>query len=412
MGVLVAVGVAIASTIAAVAAVVGTVIATVVTSLVSALAAVGVAIASAVAGTVTGVLSALGIITTETATGVLTSLGLSNTIGTMTQLSIGKWVSTIGTMWKSFAEAIHLKTLLQLHEIAYIVSSDYRKMMQRVYGRISEVSDALGFYPQFIGLALRNARTVVLDASTLLGRKYDLGEITWFQNLNEFCTELGDNFKKYKKNPEAIFDLLDQLIIKPQCDVAGEASRTVLGTMDQLVERTGEMVNAMMEVTDGVNTFISDLPAAWKGDIAKVIRKQIENFNWWEKNRFAPTIDALDTIVEALQEKDATHKKAIDELVAQILKPGDALYSIDKLPFDERLDQENKVYEYMSRRYQEHSDNLVIESAGVMEQLETIASALKEPLEKVEWLVPEIEAPQERPQEEIEQTETWYVGDY
>jgi len=164
MGILVSVGAIIYEGLSAAIAYVGT-----------AVTVASTAVTTAITDTMLGIAGNSSIISAElwADTTLLTSETLAisaeitttvNNAATALYLETSTQVNAIKASYNMFLEAIHYDTLLKIHEIAYIVSGDYRVQVNKIYGRIAEVSEALGLGAQFINLALRNARAITLDA--------------------------------------------------------------------------------------------------------------------------------------------------------------------------------------------------------------------------------------------------------
>ncbi|GAI32621.1 unnamed protein product, partial [marine sediment metagenome] len=109
--------------------------------------------------------------------------------------ALGEFVASIGICMGSFLDAIHFTTLLQVHQIAYILSGDYREMMSHVYNEIAEVSGALGLGSGYLILLHRNARNVILDVSGMMGRSYDVAEITWLQQYSDYLKKFNERVR-------------------------------------------------------------------------------------------------------------------------------------------------------------------------------------------------------------------------
>jgi len=130
----------------------------------------GMAIYSTVAGTIAGLIEGIGLISTGTAITALDTIGALTVSSVATASAISSFISAIAVSFGAFLEAIHFKTLLAIHEIAYLLSDEYRLMLASITQDIMEYSESLGMGSTFVLLGIQNVRTLVLDVSSMLGR--------------------------------------------------------------------------------------------------------------------------------------------------------------------------------------------------------------------------------------------------
>lgn len=412
MGQLLVIAAAVASTVATVVAAIAAFVASIVAFIATAIwAAIG-AVASVVAGSVAGILHGLGLVSYYSIAEVLTTVGLMNTISMTVTLSLSHWIATAVTVFAAFAEAIHLAAILKIHQIAMVVSKDYRLMMNKIYAQIAEVSTAIGQSAQFMNLAFRNARAIVLDASTSLGKRYDLAEISWLYNFNDIMKVVQEKAEVYEHTPQELFNDLDRIIIRPAMNAKAEATLMVFTQIEGLLNRTKEVVENLGIMREKIQRLLHDLPSFIQDRIAPEINKVLHVFDEFVADVYQPTVGQLDEIVGILNTNRQRQTTDIEGILERMKKPGDMMLSIDDLEDMDRIDQEIKIGEVATRAIRQATEELTAQSQSAMHGLMKVRAALKRPIELAAWHVKEVLAPIERPIEEIDSLGTWFVGEY
>lgn len=322
------------------------------------------------------------------------------------------FTSAVSAGLTAFAEAIHLTTILDIHNIATLVSSDYRNMMFNVYSEISEVSSALGFYPQFLPLAFRNSRQLVLSSSNLMGRKYDLAQVEWLTTFNSYLTEFNKHAKEYENNPEALFYDLEQLVEKPSMDAGGSTMQTVFVSINDTVKAVKATVADTVTVRDDLNRLISDLPERIRSQIKPYTDPIIRQFDDFITNTYDPAIKEFQSLLDRFSDLQKKNLSDIDDVVERLAKPGDYLLEIDSLLEADRLDQEGKIAEISTRRFRTDVDELAKEAVPISMQLTKLKALLEEKRIPPIWKVAEMEKPFRPAGVKAARRATWFVGDY
>jgi hypothetical protein len=403
---------AIWSVVASVTAIVATAVTTIVMAIASALSLMGTILWSGSVGVVTGILNAVGLISGATASNILTSLNAINVIGAQAYLTVGSAISAITSGFKAFLEAIHFHTLIQINDIAYLVSSDYREMMNKVYAELADFSNAVGLGAQFITLAIRNARNIVLDVSTMVGRNYDLAEVNWLNEMNGFFTTISDNARRIANDPYLLLSYIDEQLIKPSADLKGSVMQGLFNTVDTILDFTDKTVDDIATLKSDLQTFVNDLPASIKEDIKPLIDAAIEPFDSFMDKVYTPNFTKVSQVLDILSVRLDDRTDDINNLVDRLRKPGDLLQSVDLLPSSERTEQRTKMFTTVNTPI----INIATKSDEILQDeinsLDSISEALKVSLPETPYNVPEEESLTKGTQGKPGSEDSWYVGDY
>lgn len=412
MGPLVAIGAVIVSAVATTAAVVATVISTVV----AAVAAVAVAIGTAVAAIVTTIVTTTVAALSYAIGGVYSAIsaGISYVLPTLTNVYSGivTFTKTLVGGIKLFLEAIHFKVLLKVHELAMIFSKDYRDMMQKVYGEISKVSDALGFGAHFVNLVLQDARNVVLDVSSLMGRSYDMAQVTWLTTMNDYLKNFANVAETYAKKPGLLLEDIAEMIDKPAIDAKADYMRTLLTFLDNTITATDDTAKKIVQLRKDVEILVKDLPKQIQAPIWAKVNPFIEKIDVFFKDEYYPRSEQLNKAILILRDEGQQRSSRLHDIVQQILNPGDLLSNIDQLPELERRRQEDKIGEISQRGTRREIEQVNKSIDDAYKGMEKIFEAITERRELPEYHVPEYEGPVTPAGIAPIPRKTWFVGDF
>lgn len=412
MGVIGAAAAAIATAVGAAISAAAVAVASVVSAVAAAVGAALSAVGSFVAGSLVGTLEGLSLISTATSANILSSLGALNAISVAAYGSAWATVSTISAVFTGFLEAIHFATIMKVHSIAMVVSTDYRAMMQGVYTRIGEVSRALGLGTHYINLVLRDARNIVLDVSTTLGKRYDLAEITWLTEMNNFLHKFQDVAMRYERRPYLLLIDIGEWIEKPAMDIKGSAMQAVILQLDGLLTTVDKTITTVTEYRDKVENLVSDLPEFMRKEIRTFTDPIIEKYDTYILKTVRPHIRYVDGMIDYLQGERAEISSRVGDIVNRLKKPGDYLRSIDRLNEWSRRQEEDKIAEVATRKFRRQARDLSKAARPIRYRHYKVAEALKYEPRKVEWFVEEISLFMGRPGYQLEPRETWFVGNY
>jgi hypothetical protein len=355
---------------------------------------------------------ALGAAAAIPLTNTLASLGVTNTALLTTSATIDASIASIAASYSAFLTAIHFSTMMKISSIAVMVSQSFRERMNEVYRRISEVSSALGYGPQFLNLAFRNARAIVLDASTALGRSYDLAEIGWLKDFTDFMGKFAAKAEQYRNNPVVLFDDIDEHFVRPAMQVKAKTHQRLLQTVDATINVVKKTVNETVRLRDDVRKFVSDLPVAIRKEVEPRVGRVLSIFDEFISDTYQPAIARLDRIIDVLAARQTHDATILSDIAYRITRPGDLLRSVDRLPDYERRRQEFKIAEVSSREYRREVLALERESRTLHKHLEAVRKALAEKIPPAKWAVKEVEVPAYPPMSPPEIRKTWFVGDY
>jgi len=313
---------------------------------------------------------------------------------------------------KAFLEAIHFKTLMAIHKIAYIFSKDYRYMVQRVYTDVAEVSKALGLGFGYLILLHRNARTVLLDVSNMMGRSYDLAEVTWLTEYSNYLQKFNTQVDKYTANPASIISDVDEWLVKPAADLKASIMRNIFTVLDSSATVIKDTVTDVTNLRSDFGQLVTDLPPQIRNEIEPRIGDVFRKYDNWIAMDYQPRLKLFDQLISALGIEQTSSRESVSSLVDRLKRPADYLREIDSLDPDIKLEQEEAIHEISSRTASRYVATVEADRAPLIAEFIDQGDALNLPTTPPAWLVPELRGPQRPAKTKVKPRNTWSVGDY
>ena len=412
MGGIAIAAISIVSLIASAVAAVAVAVVSVVAAIAGAIAAAAVWIGSTVAGALVGVLNGVGIISTAGAASTLSTLGILNVTSLAAYGSAWAVTSTVAASFGAFMNAIHFSTIMRVHSLAMMVSSNYRSMMTNVNTQINKVSGALGLGTSFLTLVLRDARAVVLQASGLIGRRYDLAQLGWLKDLQGYLGKFNDKVTEYKDNPSMVLNDIEDWIERPAGDLVGNTMEIVYSNVDGVIKMTESMVGTVDDVRVDVNDLVAKLPGNIREQVAPMLKPIWENYDRFIDQVYLPGKSEMDRIVFVLQSVNEGMQRKVTDILEDIRRPGDFLQKVNSMGTWERKEQEAKIQDVVFAGYERAVATTARDVSSDIQELIAVNRALQVALPPPAWEVGELETPQ-RPAESIPvPRESWFVGDF
>ncbi len=405
--------------VAGIAAVISATVISIVATIASAITFV-IANISIISTLISGAMTAISFLTTAVGAAInyvaalnLASIGqlISNTAFNMVW-NVGTWIETGQKVFSGFMDAIHFRTIMAIHRIAYMTSEAYRGVFLDISEAISRVSTQLGLPAYYIQNALENARIVVHDLGATLGQSWDLSEITWLNTMNDFLETIKDKTDLYSRKPAALLWDIYQKIYKPAYDTKASAARVVFDTLDKNIHAIDEIIKDIDKVGKSFSTLVLELPEVVRREIEPTVRPIL---NAWKSDIRSDYLAKFSTFKDLIGYNAAALKSSKDQLYLLAHKlafPGDLLEGVDELSPTSRKLQEYKIAQVANRAYQEYQDTVAKEYG---ETTEAMAHKLRHPLAPTTpppWYLPEIEGAIAPPGMLAQTRRSWFVGDF
>jgi len=409
--------------IGAAVAVIGSFISASITAIVATIASAASYIASSltiISTIVSGAMTAISFLTTSIGAAVnyVTALNLS-TIGawianTTFEMvwAVGTWLETGQAVFSGFMDAIHFRTIMAIHNIAYMTSEAYRNVFIDITTAISRVSSQLGLPVYYIQNALENARIVVHDLGATLGQSWDLSEITWLNTMNDFLETIKEKTDLYSQKPAALLWDIYQKIYKPAYDTKASAARVVFDTIDKNIRAIEEVFENVDTLSKSFSKLIIELPSEVRKEIEPTVRPILDMWKTTITHEYMMEFRKISKLIGYNAEALEGNKDRLYSLSRLIAFPGDLLEGVDDLSPLSRANQERKIADMANRAYSPYRD-IVAQDFDEMES--AIAHRLANPIPPSKppaWYLPELEGVISPPGMAPQTRRSWFVGDF
>jgi len=409
--------------IAAAAVVIGTFISASITAIVATIASATAYIVSSLAvisTIVSGAMTAISFVTTSIGAALnyvaalnLTTIGalIKNTAFEMIW-SAGSWIKTGQAVFSRVMDAIHFRTIMSIHNIAYMTSKAYRGVFIDITTAISKVSKDLGLDPYYIQNALENARIVVHDLGATLGQSWDLSEITWLNTMNDFLTTIKEKTDLYSQKPAALLWDIYQKIYKPAYDTKASTARVVFDAVDKNIQAIEKQFEKVDTLSKSFSKLIIELPAEVRKEIEPTVRPMLDMWKTTIKNEYMKEFRKIAKLIGYNAEALESSKDRLYSLSRLIAFPGNLLEGVDDLSPLSKANQERKIAEVANRAYSPYQDLVVQDftqtQAAIAHRLANPIPPSKPPA----WYLPETPGIISPPGIIPKPRTSWQVGDF
>jgi len=272
--------------------------------------------------------------------GTAAALAAAAQIEAGTAVTMWAYAQTIYAGFTAFLEAIHLKTLLEVHQIAYLVSSDYRSMLSGVMNAIAQYSEAMGMGSAFMYLCLRDTRNLVMDTSAMLGNKYDMAEVTWMSSMSEYLKMIQTKGQEYENRPEAFIWDLDQSLHRPAIDMMGETTRGIYRTLEAVTTGAKTLAVGFSKIETDLKRLVADLPSQITSSFKPELDRLWKYTDDFIRLSYDPMMKMISAGMTAFGASMQETRTELTGVVGRLKRPGKYIAEVDDLSAEERAEDQ------------------------------------------------------------------------
>lgn len=329
----------------------------------------GIAIAAGVGGVYIGYASMASESALLMAEGTAQAVAASEAAQASATMTIAAYAQSVYTTYETIVDAFHLKLLYQVHQVAYLVSEDYRQAAQGVFNQVAKISEVYGFGSLTLNLLFENTRTSVLDISTAMGSSFDLAELKWMVTYNEILKEFSRNATNYQQNPHALFYWLTNNVHRPGYDAKSATMRAAYTGIESALSLITATTKDAIRIRNDLTKLVADLPVAISGGIMPEIRKINKDIDNWIKLNYDPAVKVLTKGLTDLGKDLKGETEKVKALNQRLLRPGRYLREIRTLPPEQKQEDLNDVSS--------------LAADGMVEDMTLLNDGIKSDMEKV-----------------------------
>jgi len=372
----------------------------------------GIAIGAGVGSVYLAYAAKAATVNTLLAEGTAAAITASQATATSYAYVVGTYVQVIYASWQELAGLLHLDILGSIHQIAYLLSEDYRKVMNDVFYQVSKVSESIGWGPMTLNLLFENSRTLILNSSSALGEGYDIGQVKWLNTFNQFLHEFSRGTDHYKSHPADLIDWIANNTYRPALDAQATSTRSLYQGIASALGLIKSGAESLTRFKNDVDRLVGDLPEVIRNQIQPQLNGIIKTYDDFIRLNYTPTIKLIDGTLTILGVDMTEQKKKAADLVARLSRPGHYLKEIDSLDTVLAREDEDMVNDLAGREQIRELNQISKTITGFYDDMiEDIERWEKRPISEAPGFL-RLERPTEVPTEAMEKRTSPFVGDY
>lgn len=274
----------------------------------------------------------------------------------------------------TFLEAIHFRTIMALHNIAWVLSEDYRKMLSKVFKKMSEASEVIFGWSLGMRVIIENTRSIVITSAAALGFEYDTAQLMWITSFSEIIEKINEKSEIYMEDPEQFFFDLEEMVDKHAIDLSSGASRLIYeATYNQTVaiERTATILGDVQAKSNQNRHNVNVLSGQ---NLDRRVHYNQATFMGFQTNTYAPKQQQQDSSIEENSTQTENNRNSISMNAQKLSEPDGQIKGVDKQPEPEKTEQEESLEDLTTRPFQEDTEELAEEQKVANEDREDTLS--------------------------------------
>jgi hypothetical protein len=312
---------------------------------------------------------------------------------------------------QGFLQLINFKELLQIHKIAYLLSADYRNMMNKLYKAISKFSEKVFGNAQMLHMLLQTSRQFIYSLTSSVGYPVDIGEVEWLQTMDETLLKIQDKAGTYSKNPEEIFEDLNEWVYRPMADKYSAQNGVITQTLITAVDAIDSVAQGVFELEKQSKEVISYLPSPLRGKMMEVMDPLYAKVDKFQYEIYEPKMSELDAMITDSKQRQDGIQKEFNGLSNRLIDPSIYLSEIDD--FEPKTQEQARLRLDLSTSKLFNKKNDGLKKENDLREMLTIKARAENKLETPENVSPEtVSLPPVKIITIKKPSPGWFAGDY
>jgi len=300
----------------------------------------------------------------------------------------------------------------EIDDIEFLVTVSYTGKMVEIFNQVRRVSEQMEIGEYTLLLIIEIARTKTMASSNLIGRGYDLTQISWIQEMQFILEKISENARAYTLSPWFLINDIDKWVIRDMFDASAKAQQFNLMGLEKTVEGLTEAVKDIDKVRKKIDDHINKLPGFIKDRVKPEIDKVNKTIDKFIDYTYLPALSDVDNSIDGLKKADQDLDTSILNIQKRIRRPGEYLTEIDRLDPNEKLEDENWISEIASRIFGRKTKDFNDESKDARERLDQLRDQLGDKLPSLPSKAGASRLPHRVKRGKASRRDTWFVGDY
>jgi len=372
----------------------------------------GIAISAGVGSIYTAYLSEAATVNALLAEGTTSAIAAAEAAQTTWAFTVVTTIQNMYAGWQALATYLHLDILGSIHQIAYLLSEDYRNVVDKIWIEVSKVSVAIGWGPSVLNLLFENSRTLILNATSSIGQGYDIAQIKWLNTYSAFLKEFSSRGDYYARNPARLLDWIADNTYRPALDAQAATVRNFFEGINGALALIKITAEDLTRLKNDTLKLVGDLPLVIRHQIFPALKTLTDNFDNFIRLNYDPALKMIDGTLAILGVDMAEQKKTAADLVSRLSRPGHYLKEIDDLDAVLSREDEDMVNDIAGREQIRELNQISKTITGFYDDMiEEIDRWEKRPISEAPGFL-RLEKPSEALTEAMEKRTSPFVGDY
>jgi len=321
-------------------------------------------------------------------------------------------VSNIILFVKNIVDILHIVEILKAADVLAVIWPQFRVRLDEIYGKVAEASQSLGFGVDGLIHLIQATQGGISVLGGVLGKDDIWSEAQIGEQALNTTQRIAVLIHQFENNPSYAF----QTIFREQdWNNKRKVSEWWDGVDAWITKTTDQAEKALSNLSHITSDFLSlklYLPKIIRDNIPEAVWDNINKFDSLIDNNILPKLANINgTLVELNSVIDSQRKNA-SELANKLAHPGDVMLGLDLLSDNEKKDQESKIDDVASRKYNEDTDKYEKDDAEIIAELNRVEELFKVPVEPLPFMTLEAMPGKVAPGIIKEPFETWFVGGY
>jgi len=228
---------------------------------------------------------------------------------------ITDFVSGIADPIIKFAEFIHLREIILIHNILWQVWPAYRAALAKYFHALGDLVSRFLVNGTMVIQYLAFAQASFMLLGAIAGNDYFTTQARWLKTVKETAFRNKETIEHFIDHPEELPAWFDEHVLAPMVNKTAENQNKLYENLLQLNKKATEFNERIADIDSALQNWIESAPDEWRQDIRKSVGPVAEELHDFRVNDFAPWKAKLDIIVGELREDR-------DRIVSQLDKPG------------------------------------------------------------------------------------------
>lgn len=320
------------------------------------------------------------------------------------------FISTVISVVRTVASVVRIFSTIS--EILSAVFPQYREFINRIYNKVSEFSQAVGWGVDGFLHILNAVNGGIGVAGALMGKDWNVMQVEWGQRVVDTTTSISRALSAIADNPgEYIKNLVQNQVFTTSTDINNWWT-PVFETINVGFSRATQALSSASSVFQNMIALQTNMPSIVAQYIPQGLWDGLDEADNFIHDTVMPNLNRVNDLISEFQANINANNATLSKLAQKIAFPGQLLQDVDDLPGFLKKDQEMRIDDVTSREFEYWTNQERSEILSDLNAFDRIDSALQAPTPEPEFLSLEATEGKTIRGITVEPQETWMIGGY